>query len=96
MEMFIVPVIFPDLDTAKTDFPIVLDALRTAGLHAEAANEADLVDRGDDADRRDPGPTTRELRVHGDAADEVRRRVLEVVDGQYPEGMVLLGDVTPL
>ncbi|PFG39515.1 hypothetical protein ATJ97_2021 [Georgenia soli] len=96
METFIVPVIFPDLDTAKTDFRIVLEALRTAGLHAEAANESDLVDRGDDADRPDPGPTTRELHVHGQGPDDVRRRVLEVVDGQYPEGMVLLGDVTLL
>ena len=96
METYIVPVIFPDLDTAKTDFRILLDAMRTAGLNAEAANENDLVDRGDDADRPDPGPTTRELHVRGDGASDVRRRVQEVVDGQYPEGMVLLGDVTPL
>ncbi|MCK6210073.1 hypothetical protein KZX45_05900 [Georgenia sp. EYE_87] len=96
MERYIVPMIFLDLDTAKTDFRIVLDALRTAGLNAEAANERDLVDRGDDADRPDPGPTTRELQVHGDGAGEVRCRVQAVVDGQYPEGMVLLGDVTPL
>jgi len=96
METYIVPVIFPDLDTAKTDFSTVLDALRTAGLNAEAANEDDLVDHGDDADRPDLGPTTRELHVQGEGADEVRRRVQEVVDGQYPEGMVLLGDVTPL
>jgi hypothetical protein len=55
METSIVPVIFPDLDTAKTDFSTLVDALRTAGVTAEAANEGDLVDRGDDADRPDRG-----------------------------------------
>lgn len=95
METYIVPVIFPDLDTAKRDFAPILEALHTAGLSAEAADDSDLRDSGGDADRPDPGPTTRELHVRADGAEEVRRRVQEVVDGQFPPGMVLLGEPTP-
>lgn len=95
MDTYVVPVTFPDLDTAKRDASSLVEALRTAGLHAEMADDPRL-DLEDDAGRRDPGPTTRELRVHADGVAEVRERVQMVVDGQFPSGMVLLGEPTRL
>ena len=95
MDTYVVPVTFPDLDTAKRDASSLVDALRTAGLHAEMADDPRL-ELEDDADRIDPGPTTRELRVHANSVEEVRDRVQVVVDGQFPPGMVLLGEPTPL
>ncbi|WP_152232384.1 hypothetical protein [Georgenia ruanii] len=95
METYIVPVTFPDLDTAKRDASSLVDALRTAGLHAEMADDPRLESEND-ADRLDPGPTTRELHVHAESVEQVRERVRVVVDGQFPPGMVLLGVPTPL
>jgi hypothetical protein len=90
MDTYTVPVTFPDLDTAKRDAGSLVDALRTAGVHAELAGGPDASH--DDAGRPDPGPTTRELRVRAGSADEARRRVQQVADGQFPPGVVLLGE----
>lgn len=91
MEIYVIPVTFPDLDTAKRDGDSFLDALRTAGLTAEMPDG--LHDDGEEgAGRPDPGPTTVELRVHAADAGEARRQVETVMDGQFPPGMVLLGD----
>lgn len=90
MNTYILPVTFPDLDTAKHDAGTLVDALRTAGVHAELAGGPDLS--RDDAGRPDPGPTTIEVRVHAGSADEARRRVQKAADGQFPPGVVLLGE----
>ncbi|KAE8766010.1 hypothetical protein [Georgenia thermotolerans] len=95
MNTYVIPVTFPDLDTAKRDASLLVDALRTAGLHAEMADDP-RMESEDDADRIDPGPTTRELHVHAGSVGEVRERVQTVVDGRFPPGMVLLGEPTPL
>lgn len=93
MENYIIPIIFADLDTAKRDAGPLEDALRTAGMLARILADPGL-DSPDDSARPDPGPTTLELRVHASSADEARRRVQEVTDGQFPSGMVLLGAPT--
>ncbi|WP_129787137.1 hypothetical protein [Promicromonospora panici] len=90
---YLIPVTFPDLDTAKNGAGPLVDALRTAGLQAGIVAEPGL-DSEDDAGRPDPGPTTRELHVHASSAAEARRRVQEVTDGRFPAGMVLLGEPT--
>ena len=94
MDTYVVPVIFPDLDTAKDDAGALVAALRQAGLHAELADEAALASQ-DDAGRPDPGPTTVELLVHGHSGDEVGREVQAVMDGRFPPGTLLLGEPTP-
>lgn len=94
MARYLVPVTFPDLDTATRDAGSLLDALRTAGLTAELVDAP--PDTGDASGRPDPGTTTVELHVHADAPDEALRRVQEVTDGQFPPGMVLLGEPTPI
>ncbi|GAA4424937.1 hypothetical protein GCM10023169_22080 [Georgenia halophila] len=93
MEIYIVPVTFPDLDTAKRDAASLVDALQTAGVRAEVGAAPEL-ESGDDSAQTDPGPTTRELRVHASGEDEAGRQVQEVVEGQFPPGMVLLGRPT--
>lgn len=93
MENYLIPITFPDLDTAKRDAGTLVEALRTAGLQARVITDPGL-DSPDDSGRPDPGPTTLELRVHAGSADEARRRVQEVTDGQFPSGMVLLGAPT--
>jgi hypothetical protein len=93
MDTFIVPMTFPDLDTAKRDAGTLVDALRTAGVHAELA-DGPGPGSDDDAGRPDPGPTTRELHVRAASAAHARERVQEVVDGQLPAGVVLLGEAT--
>lgn len=95
MENYLIPVTFPDLDTAKRDAGSFVDALRAAGMQARMIADPGL-DSPDDSGRPDPGPTTRELRVHAGSADEARRRVQEVTDGQFPRGLVLLGEPTPI
>jgi hypothetical protein len=64
-------------------------------MHAEMMGGPGL-DSQDDAGRPDPGPTTRELHVHATSVDEARVRVQRVMDGQFPPGMVLLGEPTRL
>jgi len=95
MHTFLIPLIFPDLDSAKRDAGSLVEALRASGVHAELVDDAALGD-GDDAGRPDPGPTTRELHVHAGTADEARHRVQQVMDGRLPPGVVLLGEPTPL
>ncbi|WP_159794306.1 hypothetical protein [Puerhibacterium puerhi] len=95
MDTFIVPVTFPNLDTATRDSGSFQDALRTAGLTAELVGVPD-DDAQDDAARPDPGPATFELRVEAADADEAVRRVQQVADGQFPPGMLLLGAATPV
>ncbi|WP_125777205.1 hypothetical protein [Antribacter gilvus] len=91
MDSYIVPVTFPDLDMATREAGALVDALRASGLHAEMVAEA-LGTQGN-ADRPDPGPTTRELHVRATgSADDVRQRVQEVADGRFPRGILLLGD----
>ncbi|QGQ20572.1 hypothetical protein GC089_16995 [Cellulomonas sp. JZ18] len=91
METFVIPVTFPDLDTAKRDGSTFLDRLRTSGLAAEMP-DAPVDDGEADAGRPDPGPTTLELQVHAESGEEARRQVETVMDGQFPPGMVLLGE----
>lgn len=93
MDTYVVPVTFPDLDTAKRDAGSLVDALRIAGVKAEVVGGPEFEGQ-DDAGRPDPGPTTRELHVQGEGVDEVRGRVQEVLEGQFPPGMVLLGEPT--
>jgi hypothetical protein len=95
MDTYVIPLTFPDLDTAKHDTDSLVGALHAAGMHAEIAGAAELGSQ-DDAGRPDSGPTTRELRVHATSADEARLRVQQVVDGQLPPGIVLLGEPTRL
>jgi hypothetical protein len=95
MDTFIVPVTFPNMDTATRDAGSFQDALRTAGLTAELVGVPD-DEAQDDAARPDPGPATFELRVAAADGDEAVRRVQEVADGQFPPGMVLLGAATPV
>jgi hypothetical protein len=92
---YLIPLTFPDLDTAKTDAEPLVEALRAAGMHASIVAEPGM-DSGDDGGRPDPGPTTRELHVHAGSADEARRRVQELTDARFPAGMVLLGEPTRL
>lgn len=94
MDTYLVPVTFPDLDTATRDADSLVDALRTAGLSARFVGGP--VETGDNAARIDPGTTTRELHVHADDAEDARTRVQEVMDGQFPPGMVLLGTPTKI
>lgn len=91
MDTYLVPVTFPDLDTAKRDTGSLVEALRTAGLHADVV-DAPRLHSDDDAGRPDPGQTTRELRVRADSGDDAHARVRQVVEGQFPPGMVLLGE----
>ncbi|GAB2475758.1 hypothetical protein GCM10027063_15800 [Promicromonospora xylanilytica] len=95
MENYLIPVTFPDLDSAQRDAASLVDALRAAGLQVRMIDDPGL-ESPDDSARPDPGPTTRELRLHAGSADEARRRVQEVTDGRFPRGMVLLGEPTPL
>jgi hypothetical protein len=90
MDTYTVPVTFSDLDAAKHDAGSLVDALRTAGVHAELVGGPELSLH--DAGRADPGPTTRYLRVRAGSADEARRQVQKVADGQFPPGVVLLGE----
>ncbi|WP_129338159.1 hypothetical protein [Cellulomonas endophytica] len=91
MDTFLVPVTFPDLDTAKRETAALVAALRTAGLHAESV-DAPTDDGEEDAGRPDPGPTTVELHVRDEGEAAVRERVREVAEGRFPPGMLLLGD----
>lgn len=94
MQTFLVPLTFPDLDSAKRDGPSLLDALQIAGVDAELASEPTL--ESEDAGRRDPGPTTRQFRVRAESVEDAGRRVQVVTEGQFPPGMVLMGEPTPL
>jgi len=94
METYVLPVTFPDLDTAKRDMAPFVQALRAAGLHTEVVGEN--LEAQDDSGREDPGPTTRELRVHATSATQAREQVTTVMDGQFPPGTVLLGEPTRL
>lgn len=91
METFLITLTFPDLDTAKRDGNTFLDRLRTSGIAAEMP-DAPVDDGEEDAGRPDPGPTTLELQVQAESAEVARRHVGTVLDGQFPPGMVLLGD----
>ena len=93
---FLVPLTFPDLDTARRDAPSLVDALRISGMPAELVGGPGLDVDGDDAGRPDPGPTTREVHVHADDLEHARRHVQTVLDGQFPPGMVLPGEPTPI
>lgn len=89
MDTYTVPVTFPDLDTAERDADSLVDALGAAGVRAELVGD---VGSPGDAGRPDPGPTTRHLRVRAETPGEARRRVQEVADGQFPPGLLLLGE----
>ena len=95
MTTFIVPVTFPDLDTAKRDASSLVDALRISGMHAELIGGPGF-DSGDDAGRPDPGPTTREVHVEAHDVEHARQHVQMVLEGQFPPGMVLPGEPTPI
>jgi hypothetical protein len=94
METYLVPLTFPDLDTATRDAPTFVDALAVAGVGAELVDPPASGD-GDDAGRPDPGPTSVELRVDARDADDLRARVQPVLDGQFPPGTVLMGEPIP-
>lgn len=91
MATYVFPVTFPDLDSAQRDGPSLLDALRIAGVDVDLVGKGD-VEPDDEAGRRDPGPVTREFRVRAESLEEARGRVHVVTEGQYPPGMVLVGD----
>lgn len=90
---YLIPVTFPDLDTAKNGAEPLVDTLCAAGVQAEIVARPGL-DSEDDSGSADPGPTTLELHVHAGSADEARRSVQELTDGRFPAGMVLLGEPT--
>lgn len=92
MDTYALRITFPDLDTAKRDAGTLVERLRTAGLTAELADAGTL--EGDDAGSLDPGQTDREVWVHAQSPQQAGERVREVVEGQFPAGMVLVGEPT--